>query len=224
MKYSIMHIDDRAKNNISKNKEILKNFEYVDIEYFNGKDIDGRPILQNLGILLDNWSPYDGRTFSPLPGEYGVWISTIYFFDYMIKNKIDQMILFEDDIVLSENFVDDFYKIANDLPDDFDFLSLSYPVGQNELDDSTKINSEYIHRSINQYANAQGILYTLSGAKKVIKLLKRKGLEYTSDCFIFRQSRLKLINGFSLIPEKIKLIYSDENIKSVIDPNNLRRT
>ena len=222
MKYAIMHIDDRASENIKNNKKILKDFEFVDIDFFDGRNGGGWTFLNNMGINTAAWSPYDGRTLKPLPGEYGVWVSTILFFEYMINNNLEEMILLEDDIILESDFVDKLFKIKKDLPNSFDFLSMSFPLGQNKQTKESTINSELIHRSINQYANGQAILYTLGCAKKILKLLKRKGLEYTSDCFIFKQSHIGLLEGYSIIPNAISLVKSDTSVPSSIDPKNFR--
>jgi GR25 family glycosyltransferase involved in LPS biosynthesis len=222
MKYSIIHVDNRASKNIKNNKNILKDFEFVDIEFFDGRNGGGWTFLNNMGVNTSAWNPYDGRTLGPLPGEYGVWVSTILFFEYMIKNSIEEMILLEDDIILDYDFVDKFFKIKKDLPNSFDFLSMSFPLDQNKQTKKSSINSELIHKSINQYANGQATLYTLNCAKKILKLLKRKGLEYTSDCFIFKQSHLGLLEGYSIIPNAISLIKSDTSVSSSIDPKNVR--
>jgi hypothetical protein len=53
--------------------------------------------------------------------------------------------------------------------------------------------------------------------------VKRKGIQYTSDCFIFEQSRLGFISGYSIIPGVKKYLqHKYKNIKSLIDPDNIR--
>lgn len=225
MKYSIMHINDRAKENMEYNKNILKEFEYCNIEYFDGIKGNAWDVLNDMKIPLNKWNPYDGRTSPPLAGEYGVWVSTIYFFEYMIKNNIDKMILLEDDILLKESFIENFNLCLEELPENFDFLSLYYFQEHNSLDENTDIGLKYIHKSNNQYSAGQATLYSLAGAKKIIKVLKRKGIEYTSDCFIFNQSHLGVINGYSIKPDLLSFLEHDnKKILSLIDPENLRQT
>lgn len=225
MKYSIMHINDRAIENINHNKNILKNFDYVDIEYFDGINGNAWDVLNHRRIHLNVWQPYDGRSTPPLPGEYGVWLSTILFLEYVVNNKIDMVILLEDDITLQENFIESLSLCIKDLPDTFDFLSLYYFDGQNELTDKTKIGSDYIHLSHNQYSAGQAMLYSLKGAKKILKLVNRKGIEYTSDCFIFHQASLGLLDGYSIVPNSLSFLKHDnKKIKSLIDPDNVRLT
>ena len=78
VKYTIVHVNDRAKQQMDNNKKILKSFDYVDnIQFFNGNKGNAWDVINHKGIRTDTWKPYDGRQFPPLPGEYGVWLSTI---------------------------------------------------------------------------------------------------------------------------------------------------
>ena len=224
MKYCIIHVDDRSKKLIEYNKNILSSFDYVeDIEFFNGNIGSAWDILNHWGIKLDVWNPYDGRTMPPLPGELGVWVSTINVLEYIVKNKIDKMLVLEDDVLLNNDFIEKFNDFLLELPHDFDFLSLYYFNGHNQITDETETGSNKIHMSYNQYSGAQAMLYSYFGAKKILKCLNRKGIEYTSDCFIFRQSLERLVKGYSIKKENnFFLSHLYKNVKSLIDPTNLR--
>jgi GR25 family glycosyltransferase involved in LPS biosynthesis len=226
MKYTIMHVDNRAQKNMDHNKNILKGFEYVDgIDFVNGNKIDAWKILEDNDVNIYAWNPYDGRTSEALPGEYGVMASTLNLWKYIVDNKIDILLVLEDDIMLQDDFVEKFNKCLNDLPKNFDLLSLYYFSDQNWVNQDTEIGSEYIHKSNNQYSAAQAILYSYMGAKKLIKLLKRKGYEYTNDCFIYRQAHEGLVNSYSIKKENDYFLKHDyKNIKSLIDPTNFRNT
>lgn len=226
MKYTIIHVNNRAIDNIVYNKNILKDFEYVnDIDFFNGNKGNGWDILNHEGIPLNVWSPYDGRTSAPLPGEYGIWVSTIRLWKYIVDNKIERLLVLEDDILLKENFVESLNLCIKDLPEDFDFLSLYYFSEQNYPTEETDIGSNFIQKSNYQYSAAQAILYSCAGAKKLLKLFYRKGMEYTTDCFIYRQSLEGLVNGYSIKGKNDEfLAHTYKKIKSLIDPNNIRNT
>ena len=226
MKYAIININNRAIENINHNKKILKDFTYIDdIEYFNGNIGNGRDVLNHRGIALNTWRPYDGRASDPLPGEYGVWVSTMNIFEYIINNNIDSLLVIEDDVILCDDFVEKLNVCISNLPEDYSFFSLYYFSGHNWIDDRTEIGSKYIHRSYNQYSAAQAMLYSFDGAKKLLKAFKRKGMEYTNDCFIYRQSLEGVVNGYSIKPDIFNfLIHDDKNIISDIDPDNLRNT
>lgn len=221
-----MHVDDRAKDFMEYNKDILKDFECVeDVLFFNGNKGSAWDILNHKGIKQDVWNPYDGRTTPPLPGELGVWVSTINMLEYIVDNKIDSILVLEDDIKLKPDFVDNLNMHLKELPENFDFLSLYYFNGQNQITELTDIGLKYIHLSYNQYSAMQATVYSYAGAKKLLKLIKRKGLEYTNDCFIFRQSLEKLVDGYSIKgPNDLFLFHKYKEIQSLIDPNNERGT
>ena len=223
MKYTIMKVNDRSIENVNTIKTMLNQFDYTDeIIFCNGNIEDAGSIIDKEGIDRSAWNPYDGRTSQPLPGELGIWVSYINIFKYIVKSKIDRLLVIEDDADLSNTFIDELALCLKDLPEDFDFLSLSYFTNQNDLTDSTEIGSKHIHRSLNQYSSAVGIIFSLQCAKKVLKLLQRVGLEYTNDCFIFHYSQEEKLNGFSLIKNDNPIIRHMNQVESVIDPNNDR--
>jgi GR25 family glycosyltransferase involved in LPS biosynthesis len=226
MKYTIVHVNDRAKKQMDYNKKVLKDFEYVDdIEFFNGNKGNAWDVINHKGIRTDVWNPYDGRQSPPLPGEYGIGLSTINTLEYIIKNNLDSFLALEDDILLEKNAVKIIESCMAELPAGWDFLSLYYFPEHNHYSPESDIGKSYIHKSINQPAATQAMIYSKSGASKLIKLIKRKGIEYTIDCFMYKQAQLGFVNGYSLIPEKIIILkHQYKDIKSLIDPDNTRKT
>jgi GR25 family glycosyltransferase involved in LPS biosynthesis len=226
LNYTIIHVNDRAKESIDHNKSILNEYTYVnDIEFFNGNTGNAWDVINHYGIKQDVWAPYDGRATPPLPGELGIWVSTINVWKYMAQNHIDYLLVLEDDVLLDSDFTKNLQLCMEDLPDNFDFLSLYYFKEHNWEDEKTDIGSNYIHKSTNQYSAAQATIYSLNGASKLLKAVKRKGIEYTTDCFIFEQSRIGAVNGYSIKPNKVKFLeHQYKNIMSTIDPNNVRET
>lgn len=223
MKYTIMKVNDRSIDNVNSIKAMLDKFDYTDeIVFCNGNLEDAGSIIDNEGIDRNTWHPYDGRTSPPLPGELGIWVSYINIFKYIVSNKVDKLLVIEDDATLSDNFVNQLLIYLQELPEDFDFLALSYFVDQNDMTNNTDIGSKHIHRSLNQYSSAVGIVFSSQCAKKVLKLLQRFGLEYTNDCFIFHYSQKEMLNGFSLIKSDSPIIKHTNEAKSVIDPDNVR--
>lgn len=224
MKYSIISINDRSKDNIKNNKHILKNFEFIEnISYVDGKKINCLDILKNNGILL-NWKPYDKRKSEILAGELGIWVSTINTWKYMIDNRIESLLVLEDDVILNNDFISRFNLCIKDLPKNFDFFSLYYFDEHFLLEKDTEIGSEYIHKSKNQPSAAQAILYSHSGAKKMLKVLKKIGIDYTCDCFIYKKAKENFLIGYSLKKENnFLLTHEDKNIISSIDPDNIRK-
>ena len=224
MKYTIIHVNDRAKEQMARNKNILKSFDYInDIEFFDGNKGNAWDVINHMGIRTDVWKPYDGRQFPPFPGEYGIWLSTINVLEYIINNNIESLLVFEDDILLEKDAVKIIKSCMAELPAGWDFLSLYYFPGHNSYSPESDIGKAYIHKSINQPAANQAMIYSKSGASKLIKLIKRKGIEYTVDCFIYKQAQLGAVNGYSIIPEKDSILkHQYKEVKSLIDPQNIR--
>jgi len=226
MNYLIIHINDRSKKNIEYNKKILKDFNYIsNVEFFNGNIGNAGDVLNHKGINLNSWDPYDGRKTPPLPGELGIWVSLINVWEYIVSNKIEKTLVLEDDVLLQNDFVKKINNVNKDLPKDFDFLSLYYFEEQNKITEETEIGSDYIHKSNNQYSAGQATVYSYLGAKKLLRLAFIKGIQYTTDCFIFKQAQEGLVNGFSIKKEQNYFLKHDyKKIKSLIDPENLRNT
>lgn len=219
-----MHINDRAKDNIIRNKIILKDFDYTDIEYFDGNSNNGHDVLKSMSIKTDAWKPYDGRDFPPMPGEYGLFVSFLNLLNFIVKSSDDNFLLVEDDVILDENFVDYFNLCLMDLPDSYDFLSFGYSDGQNEVTENTKINSSYIHKSYNQFSGHMVMLFSKNGAKKILKILKRVGMEYNIDCMTYRYSLIGALEGYSVVPLEKRIVTHPNIVESTIDPENKRNT
>ena len=220
-----MYINDRAKELMDQNKIILNSFEYVDsIPFFNAHLDDPWKALADRDIDLSVWKPYEAeRVFGPLPGELGIWISYLNVFNYILESKTQKMLVIEDDAILKENSAKVIDNLVKSLPEGWDFLSLHHNDGQNELNSETYIGSDQIHKSINQFASTVAVVYSYSFAKKFLNIVKDKGIEYTVDCFLYNQSRLGLINGYSIIAGEDKVVNHVSKIyNSTIDPKNVR--
>jgi GR25 family glycosyltransferase involved in LPS biosynthesis len=222
MKYTIVHINNRAKDLMDKNKIILNSFEYVDsIPFFNGIVNDPWHELAARKIDVSAWKPYYERNFGPLPGELGLWISLLNIFNYILETKTKQMLVIEDDAILTKNAARSIGTLIKELPESWDFLSLHYNSGLNRLTQESDIGSKKIHKGINQVESTVAIVYSYSFAKKFLDLVQENGIEHTVDTFLFRQTELGLINGYSIIPNSYEIVKHGP-VESIIDPKNIR--
>jgi GR25 family glycosyltransferase involved in LPS biosynthesis len=224
MKYCIISINDRAKNVVLQNKKILHNFEYIDsIKYCDAKKENPWNVLNKMNIRTDTWSPYYAKRGEPLSGEIGIFTSLAIVYDFIEQNNLEHILVLEDDAQLSDNFVNLLNLALRDTPKDFDFLCLYSNSHENQVvTDRTNINKKYIHKAKNQGSGILGMVYSLNGAKKLLKLMKLKGTESTIDDFIFQQVRLNLINGYIIKPDFPKMMEHSGNIESTIDPDKIR--
>lgn len=131
IKYSIVSIDDRANDNKENIRKVMSNFQEIYIDCVNGNTQNTSNILDNLNISLKNWSWHS----KPRGGEIGLWLSNINLFNKMINENIENVLLFEDDAIITKNLPDTLNEIAKEAPEDYDFISLVFPV-----------SSKYIYR------------------------------------------------------------------------------
>lgn len=223
--YCVVSISDRAKDNVKNTYNILHKFNKAEsINFINANNYNVKEYINNrYGLNFDTWSPYDNRIVNdPLPGEMGVWASNLNIYDYIIKNDIKYFLIIEDDAILHKDFVKKFKKVTQELPKDFDFLSLYYFDNQNYISKDSDIGLKFLHKSINQFAGFQCILFSNSGIKKIIDNLQKTNITYTVDCYVYGMAQLGLLNGYSIKPNIISFCYENANYMSEIDPNNFR--
>lgn len=80
---------------------------------FDGKNIENENI--NEIKLLDKFVTFK-------PGEKGCFISHLRLWYFIVENNIEYGLIFEDDAIFCENFLDKYKKILNELPKDADFI------------------------------------------------------------------------------------------------------
>ena len=223
MKYTIITISDERKENIEFIKNVMSRNELISsIEFVDGRKCNPFDILNHIGISRDVYAPDDGRTFPMTEAECGCWISHVRCIEFAVDNKLDKFLVFEDDAILDNNFMSTLMLSINDLPDGWDFLSLYSDASQNYLSIDSDIGSQVIHKCIAQLSWNQVMLYSYSGAIKLLRLFKRKGATYNIDSVIYRASRDGFVNGYILRPDCEPCVSHGKYI-SIIDPNNSRK-
>ena len=224
--YTIVKINDRAIDNVGRITEILSDFNHVkNIRFYDGHLENCKKIINECGISTDSWNPVlfgEKSTRDPLPGEIGITLSTISTLNYIIENNLEYLLVIEDDAILEEDAKEKILKSIKDLPLGWDFLSFFSLENGNAYTEDTEVGSEYVHKSTNQGASTVVMAYSLDGAKKILELLKTKGMQGTIDCFIYKQSALGLLNGYSVKPGIVIARHFDDKHISIIDPDNLR--
>lgn len=221
--YCIIKINNRKESNILNTKRILKSANFIStIEYFNGIIFDSKQKLLENKIRVRWGHPVE--PYSPLPGELGEWVSMINCFKYIVENNLDHMLILEDDAELLDDFLPVFMNAINDLPDNFDFLSLYSSNWDNKKSDTySDIGSSWIHKAIYQKTATPATLVSNSGAKKILKAVRSFGITEPIDSFLFNKARSFKLIGFSLLPDIIIVKHSNKLSDSMIDPENLRK-
>jgi GR25 family glycosyltransferase involved in LPS biosynthesis len=196
------------------------------MEYFKSTADNYKQFYQNRNINI-NWKPeHSFDRAEPLLGEFGICGSQVLALEYMVEHNIPEMIVFEDDVQLTDKFLDYLNLAYKDLPDDYDFLADStvFPNGRffNNHPQSILIKSDYICRSDLQNAHLGFMLYSLKGAKKILALLKEDGFFAPIDTMLFYHSRHRKLEGYTTFFFN-RLISDKDFYGSMIDLDNIRR-
>lgn len=224
--YCVIAVDDRAVDNVDKIKSTLDGYTFHNIEYFKSTTSNYKKFYQDRDINI-NWKPeHSFDREEPLLGEFGICGSQILALEYMVQNNIPEMIVFEDDVCLTDKFLDYLNLAYNDLPDDYDFLSDStvFPNERffNDHPTPIMIGSKYISRSDLQNAHLGFMLYSLEGAKKILALIKEHGFFAPIDTMLFYYSRKRQLEGYTTFFFN-RLIADKDTFGSMIDVDNIRR-
>jgi glycosyl transferase family 25 len=108
MKIFVIHY----KKLIDRKAHILKQFEQFNITDYEFIEIDRDDLC---GQNIDTFEPYYCKS------QMAITLSHFYAYNE-IRLKYDCGLIFEDDVILSDNFVDTFAKYVEDLPEDYDML------------------------------------------------------------------------------------------------------
>ncbi len=223
MKYTIISLND---DRIFYKDMIRKRVKYEEIllPAVNGNIIDVQKELDNRGLS----GPWDNAK----RGEVGVWLSN--FDRWEMAAVMDTpLIVFEDDAMPSTSFNMYMDDIMEDLPDNWDFISLWIPDNQKndylydiEFDEygqhvwtnrpwRSNETSKYRVGDSNRVALAfQGygmvsLMYSPKGAAKLVDQARETGLTGPVDCWIFQQAHKGLLEGYSCHPHFAHVVRYD---------------
>jgi len=118
-------------------------FDDVEIIYgFDGKNINAEPSIQERQSI--------DRFRNLRNGEIGVFISHLRIFKTIVENHYPMALIFEDDAIFCDNFLDKFNNILKKIPSDADIL---YVGGRFTPDycmrDGTMVSNNIIRHNIN---------------------------------------------------------------------------
>jgi GR25 family glycosyltransferase involved in LPS biosynthesis len=216
IEYCIISIsEDRAahKESIRHNVKLPAAGE---IEFVNARD------TEQLNRIMKKHSDITLREWTPKLGELGVWLSQVQCWDYAANMSADALIVFEDDALVSPGFKGFLDLYLEDLPEDWDFLSLAVPENQRkdflyrQVYDDTGHPKNIIRAGEKAFEYEYGApilarayqgyccvatMYSKQGAQKLLTLAKEYGMYTPVDCFLFLSSHRGRLNAFAPKPD-----------------------
>lgn len=221
--YVLLKINDKRIKTQEKIVSDLSSFNRHFVECIDGHNEDAVK-----DFFDKNKNIIDARPIRA--GYLGHWLTFLNVLKYIVDNNIDNLLVLEDDAILSETFIEDIEFYMSKIPDDYDFFMpyLSIPNKDNymfskkdvnlRLPQRTKIfdkdkvihsdwdiGSEYIVRTYQRFGSV-GQIFSNSGARKLIKLTEKNGLGKsrwegkTFDMTMYQYSFSSIINGYQPNP------------------------
>ena len=148
-----------------------------------------------------------------LPGAIGIWASWKNALNVFTKSDSVALILIEDDLWVTEEFVSrDILKAALELPAGWDYLTLFTPEPQrSDFTDKHDEGLQFACRPYHTWSTA-AVIFSQSGAAKLLKHMS-EGVSQNSDLHLYTNNENGL-NGFALKPEVMSnkiSVYTDWN-------------
>lgn len=210
--YTIVKINDRAKYNVEQTKRMI-NGNYHELKFVDANKVDVYDFFKQRDIQV-NWMSSEQYSM----GELGVIASNILIMEYIVKNDIKEMLVFEDDEELDKDFINSFFEYRQEVPDNFDVFSLNVKDSENWLKftvgNNFEIGSDKITKAYLLMNSLTGIVYTKAGAEKLLTYYKKFGVLGPGDFFLFTLIRHKLLNGYNV---KTELLNHRRSFQSTID-------
>lgn len=224
MKYTIITLNDDRKFYTDMIRDRVK-YEEILLPAVDGRVVD---IKKELFIRQLEWTGWENAK----RGELGVWLSNFDRWEYA-ANMDEPLIVFEDDAMPSPAFNLYVDGLLEDIPDDWDFVSLWIPDNQKhdylydiDFDENgvhvwanrpwrNNENSIYRVEGSDRVALAyQGygmvsLMYSPRGAAKLVELARQTGLSGPVDCWIFQQAHRGAAKGYACHPNYSHVVRYD---------------
>ena len=190
--YHIIHIDDERKINRDRVDEVLiSNKLEIDC-------LDARKEENKLKFFKENpnfklaWSEFKNGEIGNFGSHYLAW-------KFLVQSNLDSILIFEDDVLIENNFIEKYNLAMDNVPSDYDVLSIFVHSNQYDRFDKTQEISYYISKG---YQDWSTLCYVVSkeGAKKLIKHVEDYGMVRPTDWFIFRGGHEGEFNVYTLPP------------------------
>lgn len=201
MRYVIYSVDDSRFHYVMRLQSKVRSWEEVHI-----KCVDGRvPEELEAAIAsrgLEIHKP-DIRV-----GQLGVW--------HTFLNALENapIVTFDDDVLLCENFQEEFQKRFDELPEDADFFSLFLPRDSDHMASPSNYIGQYLTKAYARYGGAS-FYFTEKGAERIRALVEMDGIRQQYDDQLYTYVKNGDLKGYASQPELPDLVYITGNELSI---------
>lgn len=210
--YYAIHIDGEEWF-YEKRKEITKKIH----ETISNKidRIDGESIkifsfedMYNFKKYNKKYNVFQDKSMYPVTDDQwlrtmGLWASNYLTLKKFLNSNYESIIIFEDDVELSENFVDGLYGLLDLLPRDWDLFVINnrrendiyYQEEVHSLDNSDICKNFYLTGSACN-------VYSVNGAKKIVDYIENHGVYVAYDWALYHKQYGLYLKIFGINPNR----------------------
>lgn len=148
-------------------------------------------------------------------GELGNFASHYCAWNYVIDNDLDSLLVFEDDVVMHDDFMEKYNTIVDNLPEDYDVMSVFVDPNQYPRYRPDHRINDYIARG---YQDWSTLCYIVSrqGANKLVQYVNSVGMDHPTDWFIFRKGHKGIFNVYTVLPQFPSPLEIDHSYESQV--------
>jgi hypothetical protein len=216
--YTIIKINDRAVKTLELLHQTV-NGNYHNIKFIDYNVVDINNFFSSRNINIHYIGDLFGLSKYFKNGELACAASHIVAMEYLLDNDLEQLMVFEDDIILEDKFKNILPICLKDLPDNYDFMAdSSYMPNYQEIstvEDIIDIGSKFICKAYLQNSHTGFMLYSKSGAKNILNLYRKYGFICPIDTFLFWLNRRGDLKGYTTFYSN-KLINKKDIYESLI--------
>jgi GR25 family glycosyltransferase involved in LPS biosynthesis len=200
--YKIFHIEN--EQNSSRNECFEKIKSQIDLNEINSPTVfmDNPETFKSFikenpsfNIHPDGHNPwynraashYDRERSKPYKGwifqEIGIWASSFLAYEEFLKSDYDYLLIFEDDLLIKDNFLELVEKYMQELPENWDIFYIYHPMPPLKVGEKV---SENLSTPFNNWSNACYII-SRAGVLKTMELIKKESIFLPIDWYFLKQ-------------------------------------
>ena len=194
--YTIVSINDKRIINKDKIDKVMFKHLNLNIKSLNANNEKNiYSFLKNNKDFYFSWGKFK-------VGEVGCFASHYLIWKELLNSNYDYILVFEDDANIHDNFIDIFKNSLNNVPSDYDLLSIY--VDKNQYDRFNEKEHQVNSLIAKAYQDWSTLCYVVSrkGAQTMIDFVKNNGFGEPVDWFIFRNSYRGNFNVYTLLPSQ----------------------
>jgi GR25 family glycosyltransferase involved in LPS biosynthesis len=158
------------------------------------------------------------------PGEITIWASNLIAWDKFINSEYESLMIFEDDSILSDNFIELLDNFMLNVPNDWDVLNIcTHPRFLNFFTKDLVINN-YVVKNYSTVGFC-GYIINKKACLKLYEIFEKKDtIANALDVFIFDQDELNIYSQHpdqSLLVSHVSMLFEDWDFKGKFYKNIL---